>query len=133
MNDSTALLRLALKLDAVATAAVGLAMAVAGPLIADSLGAPVAVLVPTGVLLIAYAGLVWLIASRRRINVAATWAVIAVNLLWVVESALIAAVDWLTLTALGTAVVLAQAAAVLFLVGLQYVGLRRAQPAPRPA
>lgn len=113
MTDSTALLRLALKLDAV--------------------GAPVAVLVPIGLLLLAYAGAVWLIGTRARISAVAVAAVIVINLLWVAESILTVAVDWLTLTAFGAVAVSAQAAAVLVLAAMQFAGLRRARPARQPA
>ncbi len=133
MTDSTALLRLALKLDAAATAAVGILMAAGAPLIDDAVGAPVAVLVPIGLLLLAYAGAVWLIGTRARISAVAVAAVIVINLLWVAESILTVAVDWLTLTAFGAVAVSAQAAAVLVLAAMQFAGLRRARPARQPA
>jgi hypothetical protein len=56
--------------------------------------------------------------------------VIVGNLLWTVGSVLLVALGWFSPTWLGTAFVLAQAAAVLLLTELQFTGLRRLGPAP---
>jgi hypothetical protein len=53
-------------------------------------------------------------------------AVIVLNLLWVVGSVALLAGGWVSLTAPGVGLVLAQAAAVALLAGSQLVGLRRA-------
>jgi hypothetical protein len=50
--------------------------------------------------------------------------VIVGNLLWTVGSVLLVALGWFSPTWLGTAFVLAQAAAVLLLTELQFTGLR---------
>jgi len=119
------LLRLSLKLDAFASGAVGLVLAAGAPVLDGELGAPAAALVAVGVLLVAWAaGLLYLV-SRPRIKRPAVWTIIGVNVLWAVDSVLLAA-DWSALTAAGTAFVLAQAAAVVVLADLQFVGLRRA-------
>lgn len=97
-------------MTAAATAAVGIVMAAAAPLIDGATGAPGAALIPTGLLLLAYAGAVWLIGNRPRISARAAAAVIVINLLWVAERIMTVAVDWLSLTAFGAVVVLAQAA-----------------------
>jgi len=46
------------------------------------------------------------------------------NVLWVLGRVVGVAAGWFSLTALGTAFFLAQAAAVAFLAGLQFFGLR---------
>lgn len=120
------LLRFALKIDAAASAAIGLTCAVLGAVLDDLLGIPIAVTLPVGILLLGYAGFVWFVASRPRVPAAGAWPVIAINAGWVLVSGGYAAAAWSTLTAVGAVVVLAQAAAVLGLADLQYLGLRRA-------
>ncbi|HWH01082.1 MAG TPA: hypothetical protein VNV66_17615, partial [Pilimelia sp.] len=108
-NDRDKLLRLALKLDAVATAAVGLAAAALGGVLDELLGISTAVLLPVGIFLLLYAVGVWMVGSRPTISPGAAWAVIAINLVWVVESVVAVAAGWLEPTTLGTVLVIAQA------------------------
>lgn len=126
----TPLLRIALLGDAAASGATGLLMAAGAGALAGPLGLPVSLLLGAGLVLLPYAALVaWL---GRGAAVPRGWvrAVIAVNLLWVVDSVLVLAVFGLSPTPLGTAFVLAQAAAVAGFAALQYVALRRAAPVP---
>ncbi len=60
-------------------------------------------------------------------------AVIGLNLLYAADAAVVVVVSWFPLTALGTAFVLLQAAAVALFAALQFVGLRRTTSAARPA
>ena len=53
-------------------------------------------------------------------------AVIAANVLWALDSALLLAADWFTPTTAGQVVVALQAVGVAALAALQYAGLRRA-------
>lgn len=119
------LLRWALRTDAAASGAIGAAGVLFGSTLADPLGIPVAVSLPVGVLLLAYAGFVWLTAAPARVRVPMARAVIALNCLWVLLSVAYAAATWSDLTALGAVFVLAQAAAVLAMADSQYLGLRR--------
>jgi hypothetical protein len=122
------LLRFALKLDAAASG-LSAALLLAGvPLLEGPLGAPRAFLWPVGLFLGAYASAVWIVATRPRVSRPAARTVVAINLLWVIESVALVAAGWLPLTALGTVSVLAQAAAVALAADLQIVGLRRARP-----
>jgi hypothetical protein len=61
------------------------------------------------------------------IPTAAAWAVVVGNSAWVLGSIGAAVAGWDTFTALGVAVVLAQAAAVAVFADLQWIGLRRAR------
>ena len=117
-------LRLALKLDALATAAVGVLSTVAAPVLDDLLGAPLALLLPVGLFLLAYATFVWVVATRPRVSRPAAWAVIAANVLYAVDCAVVVAAEWFPLTALGVALVLFQAAAVALFAAAQLYGLR---------
>jgi hypothetical protein len=125
-SDSRALLVAAIRLDAVVSGAAGLLLAAGAPLLDGALGAPTAVLVPLGVFLVAYAAGLLAIA---RAGAPDRWvkAVIAGNALWVVASVVTVLADWLTLTSLGTAFALVQAAAVALIAELQLIALRRSQ------
>ena len=123
------LLRLAFKLDAVASGALGALSLIAGTVLDDLLGIPLALLVPIGLFLMAYAAFVWVVGTRRRISPTAAWAVVAANLLWVAGSVVFVLAGWSPMTALGIAFVLAQAAAVLLFADLQVLGLRRVRRA----
>src|SRR5215217_4218498 len=79
-------LRIALRLDAVVTAANGAAyLALAGPL-EDLLGLEPALLRATGAFLLVFAAAVWLVAARAEVSRSAALAVIWVNALWALDS-----------------------------------------------
>jgi hypothetical protein len=122
-------LRLALRLDAAASAAMGLLLAAGGALLEDPLGIPAAVLVPVGGFLLVYAAALWLLGSRPRLSRPAVEAVVAGNLAWVAASVVAAIAGWWSPTALGVGFVLVQAAAVAVFAELQISGLRRARTA----
>ena len=129
------LLRLALKLDAVASGALGiLILLAAGTVIGVQrpfvllLGTPLALLVPVGLFLVVFAAFVWGVGSRRRINRTAAWSVVGVHVLWGLGSIALVASGGFSLTALGVAFVLAQAAADFLFAGLQFIGLRPSRP-----
>ncbi|BCJ78119.1 hypothetical protein CS0771_76630 [Catellatospora sp. IY07-71] len=119
------LLRHALLADTAATGAVGALAAVGSGPLGELLGLPPGLLLPVGIFLLAYAALVALIGTRRRISRPAVWSVIATNGLWTVASVVLVLGGWFELTTLGTVFVLGQAAAVAAFAELQYLGLRR--------
>jgi hypothetical protein len=122
-------LRLALRLDAAASGALGVLLAAGGALLDDLLGIPAGVLVPVGGFLILYAAGLWLVGSRSPVSRPAVWVVAIGNLGWVAASVVAAAAGWWSPTAAGTAFVLVQAAAVVVFAELQLSGLRRARSA----
>ena len=120
------LLRFALRLDAAVTAANGIAY-LAGFWLLDSwLGVPGAFLAGVGAFLLAFAGFVGRLAAQASPHRGAVLAVIAANVLWALDSALLLAADWFSPTVAGQVVVALQAAGVAGLAALQYAGLRRA-------
>lgn len=134
-GDRGSFLRLALRLDAVATAAVGaLMLLAAGVVVGDGrpfvtlLGMPITLLVSVGVFLVVYAAFVW-IAGSRRVSVPGARVAVAINAVYAVGCVVVVAAGWFSLTALGIAFVLAQAAAVALFAALQFVGLRRSRQA----
>lgn len=120
------LLRLVLKLDAVASGALG-ALSVAASLVMDDLlSTLLALLVLVGAFLVIWAAALWVLASRPQISRTALWSVIGLNLLYAAGAIVVAMVGWFPLSALGTAFVLTQAAAVALVAAAQVYALRRA-------
>jgi hypothetical protein len=124
-TDDGRLLRLALRIDAAASGALGVLGVAAAPLLADLLGPPVPVLFGVGVFFVVFAAALLFLASRRTIPRPAAWTVVFGNAAWVVGSVLATVAGAGALTGLGIGVVLAQAAAVAVFADLQWMGLRR--------
>jgi hypothetical protein len=122
----TGLLRFALRLDAAISAANAIAFLTLFWLLDDWLGLPAGFIAAVGAFLLAFAAFVGRLASRPAPARAAVIAVIAVNLLWAVDSVLLLGADWFSPTTAGQVVIAVQAAGVVGLAGLQAAGLRRA-------
>ncbi|TFV86288.1 hypothetical protein [Blastococcus sp. CT_GayMR16] len=119
------LLRLALRLDAAVTGLNGAAYLLAAPLLDNPLGLSAGLLRGTGVVLLVFAGAVWLVGSRRPVGTAAVRTVIVLNVLWAVGSVVLALTDAGTPTAVGAVWIVLQAVVVTAFAGLQVAGLRR--------
>jgi hypothetical protein len=124
MNDR--ILRTALWIDSAACGAMGLSFALGSPALDGALGIPSGWLAGLGVFLIAWAGGLGWLAARSRIPTAFAWTVVAGNTAWLLASVAAVAFGWWPLTTAGTAVVIAQAVAVVALIEAEYVGIRRA-------
>ena len=122
------LLRMALKLDAVVTGANGVAyVVIAGPL-GDLLGMPASFLRAIGVFLVIFGVTVWATATSDRPAPAAVIAIIALNLLWVLDSLVVLVTGAYDPTTVGSVWVALQAATVAGFAALQAAGRRRAMP-----
>ena len=126
MKSNTTFLRRVLIADAAASAATGLLMVIAAGPLEQWLAIPAGLLRAAGASLIPFAALVAWLALRETVSRAGVWTVIALNVLWVVDSVALLFTGWVQPAMLGYAFVLAQAAAVAVLAELEYVGLRRA-------
>jgi hypothetical protein len=87
-----------------------------------------------GLVLLPFAAFVAYIASRPTPARFAVWAIIAVNVIWVVDSIVLLFTGWVAPNALGYAFVIAQAAAVGVFAELEYVGLKKSAaygPSPK--
>jgi hypothetical protein len=116
-------LRHVLWADAVASGATGLVMIAGAGVIESLLGLPGALAREAGIILVPFAALVAIVATRARISRAAVWTTIAANAAWTLVSFGLLAGGVAT-TALGYAFVIAQALVVAILAELEYVGLR---------
>lgn len=126
------LLRQALLADAAMSGAAGLLMATAAAPLGGLLDLPVALLRGAGLVLLPFAAFLGWLAGGRSLTRTTVRLVVAVNVLWTVESLALLA-GWLAPNTLGTAFVLVQALAVALLAMAQHQGLRRSLPAPLPA
>lgn len=121
----SSLLRRVLAIDAVFSGASGIAMIVFADLLANLLQLPAELISEAGMVLVPFAAFVGFVASRSEPARFAVWIVIALNVVWVVDSIVLLFTGWVAPNALGYAVVIAQAAGVLALADLEYMGLKR--------
>jgi hypothetical protein len=119
------LLRFALRLDAAASAGLGLLTLALSGRLDDWLGTPTAFAVGTGVFLLVWAAALGVLSTRAQIAASAVWTVIALNIVWFAASLAVAFGDTLDLTGWGTALFVVQAAPVLLFIDLEYLGLRK--------
>jgi hypothetical protein len=126
----TPFLRRVLMLDAVATGATGLLMTFFASTLTGLLAIPGTLLFYAGLILLPYALLVAWLARRDTLPRWAIWAVIVTNVLWAMDSVLLAMSGWIGPNALGLAFIIMQALVVVAFAELQYVGLRRATFTP---
>ena len=128
MDDRTRLLRRTLLINAFVTFLFGLLLLVDFVPTASLLGLddPLAVVLG-GVICIAFAPVLLVAARRRELTPGLAGLLVAVDGAWVVASLLVAALA--PITALGRALVVAQAALVATFMVLETAGIRRLQPA----
>jgi hypothetical protein len=117
------LLRLALRLDAVVTAANGAAYLLAAPLLDDLLGLPAGWLRGIGAFLLVFGIGVWTVAARPTPPAVGT--VVAANALWAAGSLVVAATGVGSPTTVGMVWIGLQAVVVAAFAALQIAGLRR--------
>ena len=119
-----------LLLDGVTCAVFGLFLLVDGPFLADMGALPLGLLRGAGAMLLPCAALLLWMSRRASLPIALVWAVIALNIGWVVDSVALLELGWIKPNGLGMAFVLAQAAAVAAVAVLEYAGLRRSSLSP---
>ena len=122
---ASSLLRRVLIVDAVTSGAMGLAMVAFAELFADLLQLPLDLVSEAGIVLLPFAAFVGFVASRREPARLAVWTIIALNVVWVVDSIVLLFTGWVAPNALGYAFVVAQAAVVLVFADFEYMGLKR--------
>lgn len=128
----TPFLRFALLGDAAASGATGLLLAAGAGVLASLLGLPEGLLRVAGLVLLPYAVFVaWIGVRIGSVPRVAVRAVVAINLLWALDSALLLALGPVSPNGLGIAFVLAQALVVLGFAAMQWTALRGAAPAER--
>ncbi len=125
---ASSLLRRVLVVDAVSSGAMGLAMVAFAELLADLLQLPLELVSEAGIVLLPFAAFVGFVASRREPARIAVWTIIALNVVWVIDSIVLLFTGWVAPNALGYAFVIAQAAVVLVFADFEFMGYRRSPP-----
>jgi hypothetical protein len=120
------LLRYALRIDAIVTLAIGaISLADAQPL-ASLLGIqPALALEILGAVLIVYGAFLFYTAAQAQISRRIAIAAIVLDLIWVVDSAILLVAGWLPLTSAGMWTIGLIAVAVAAVAELKFFGLRR--------
>ena len=122
---SSSFLRRVLVVDAVFSGVSGIAMIALAEMLAGLLQLPVELVSEGGIVLLPFAAFVGFVASRSEPSRFAVWTIIAINIVWAVDSIVLLFTGWVAPNALGYAVVIAQAAGVLVLADLEYRGVKR--------
>lgn len=125
---SSSFLRRVLLIDAVSSGGMGVAMILFSALLADVLALPADLISQAGVVLIPFAAFVGYLATRAELSRLAVWSVIALNVVWAIDSFVLLMTGWVSPNALGYAFVIGQAVVVAVLADLEYVGLRKSAP-----
>lgn len=121
------MLKFALKLDGVASFAMGLLAL----LIRPEIGIPTGWLIGLGIFLVGYGAGVFFLGTRSVPDRRMVLLIIIGNLVWSLDSILTAELKWFPLTSVGVGLVLAQSLAVVAFAVLQIIGLRAASATGR--
>ena len=124
--DRSSFLRRVVLVDAATCVAMGLLLSLAANMLAPLLELPVLLLEYAGLSLLPIAAFIAWVATRSNLSRLGVWVVIAGNAAWVAGSALLLVSGWVSPNLLGSGFVAAQAATVVVLSGLEYVGLSKA-------
>lgn len=116
-------LRLALQTDALVCSASSIALIAAARPLVTLTGIPALDLGIVGGVLLAYTAWLWYVVTRPAISRRVGWTVVAINLIWVLDSALVLFSGWLPLTNAGWWFVVAQAVVVAALADWQAIAL----------
>ena len=124
----TTFLKRVLIVDAVSCLGMGAMLIAGGGGLADLLGLPAALTEAAGLALVPLGLFIFWLGTREAVHPAFVWLVILGNVGWTVESVL-TVLATPAITALGALFVAGQAAAVLSLAALEFVGLERSRAA----
>lgn len=126
-HRTSPLLRWALLADACASGVMALMMLLFASALEGLLQIPARFLFNVGLILVPYSALVGYLGTRESLPNWIVWAVIGANVLWVLDSVLVAMSGWLAPNGLGYAFIYGQALAVAAFADLQFLGLRRSR------
>jgi hypothetical protein len=127
-QNRSVFLRRALATDAMGTGAMAAGMVLGAQPLAAALGMPAWLLTALGLALLPFAAWVGWLSRRRYTEPSSTklvWLLIAGNMAWAIDSAVLIVGGWLPLTAIGTEFVAIQAILTLGITALEYVGVKR--------
>lgn len=125
-TQSPLFLRRVLLADAATGILTGMLLALDAGFLEPLLGLPATLLRDAGIVLLPLAAFVGYVGLRKELSRRLVWVVIAFNMLWVADSAVLLMSGWVAPTFLGKAFIIVQALAVALFAELEYFGLRRA-------
>ena len=129
----TPFLRKVLQADAAVTTVAALAMLLGGSALQTLLQLPAWLLLGGGAALVAYVVFAVWVSQRDRVPRALVWALVAINVGWAFDCALLAFASWLQPSAWGYAFLGVHIVTVLVFAELQYVALQRERASGVPA
>ncbi|HET9495035.1 MAG TPA: hypothetical protein VFR15_12460 [Chloroflexia bacterium] len=121
------LLKRALQVDAILSTALGVLLVAAAAPLADFTGINMIALEVVGLVTALYGGWIFWSLPRKFGAYGLPITVVALNIAWVLGSALLVFTDWVPMTVIGKWSVVAVADVVLLLAAAEIVGLRRAR------
>lgn len=125
----TSFLRQALALDAIASGALGAAMAVLPGPIARLLNLPQPLVLYVGLFFVGFALFLAALMRQSRPVPALVWLVIAGNAAWAIGSIAVLFTGWIAPNTIGIVAIAGQAVAVAVFAELEFIGQRRAEAA----
>jgi hypothetical protein len=128
--QASRLLKLALTIDAGASAALAALQLLMPALLADTLSLPLMLVSGSAVFLLAYALSLWALARLQKVWSAAVLFIVIGNVGWALACLALAATGLVTPSPLGVAFLCAQAGAVLLFAWLEHAGLQASAAAP---
>lgn len=120
-------LRLTLLADAATCLACGLMLAFGGVFLQELLGLPSSLTFYAGLSLFPFAALLLYAATRRSISKTVVWVIIALNILWTIDSFLLLISGYVSPTGLGYTFVSLQALGVLMFAVLEFAAMKKAK------
>lgn len=120
-------LRYVLFADAATCAACGLLLAFGGSFLGNLTGLPISLMFYAGLSLFPFAAFLLYAGTRKSISKTAVWAIIGINLLWVIDSFLLLVSGYSAPTTFGYIFVIFQAIGVLIFADLEFIALRKSE------
>lgn len=120
-------LRFALVLDATVSLISAFLLILGGNYLAKLLGLTTDFIFYAGLSLFPFIGLLIYTATRKSISKTVVWLIIALNLIWTIDSFLLLISGYVTPTTFGYIFVIFQAIAVLIFAELEFIGMRKSQ------
>lgn len=121
------LLRNALLADGLLGISTGLLLVLSANWMVGFLELPRLLLMACALILLPLGGLLFWLSRQPQLHRLAVWAVITLNSLWVIESAMVLVLGWVDPSLFGYVFVIGQALVVALLAELQWFGLRQSR------
>lgn len=120
-------LRFILFADAATCLAFGLLLTAGGGFLQDLLGLPSQMMLYAGLSLFPFAAFLIYAATRKSISKTVVWVIIALNILWTIDSFLLLVSGYVSPTGFGYAFVIFQALGVLMFAILEFAAMKKAE------